>query len=68
MGKTIDKIELIFTRTRNTTRTALFTEALPDVAWSDQDFAVGYLYVKLQTLELIGDPTKIKVTIEPVEE
>ncbi len=68
MGKTIDKIELVFTRTRNTTRTALFTEQLPEVAWSDQDVAVGYLYVKLQALEFIGDPVKIKVTIEPVEE
>ena len=61
----MDKIELIFTEERKTTRTVLFHEELGDQAWSDQDVAVGPLYVKKQALEHIGSPVKIKVTIEP---
>ncbi len=60
-----DKIELVFKEDRKTKRTVKFDEVLGDFAWSDQDVAVGPLYVKKQALELIGDPSRIKVTIEP---
>ncbi len=62
---TPNKIELVFREDRKTTRTVLFQEELGEVAWSDQDVAVGPLYIKKQALETIGNPTKIKVTIEP---
>ncbi len=60
-----DKIVLEFQERRKTPRTVLFDEVLGDQSWSDQDVAVGPLYVKKQALELIGNPDKIKVTIEP---
>ena len=60
------KIELTFTQQKETKRTMLFQEELGEQGWSDQDVAVGPLYVKKQALELIGNPTKIKVTIEPI--
>lgn len=61
----MDKIELIFTKQRDTKRTTLFQEELGDQSWSEQDVAVGSLYVKQEALELIGSPEKLKVTIEP---
>jgi len=61
----MEKIELIFTEERKTKRTVLFREELGDQAWSDQDVAIGPLYVKQQALEQIGNPSKLKVTIEP---
>ncbi len=60
-----DKIELVFQEDRKTKRTVKFDEVLGDVAWSDKDVAVGPLYVQKQAIELIGNPIKIKVTIEP---
>ncbi len=60
-----NKIELEFKEDRKTTRTVKFDEVLGDFAWSDKDVAVGPLYVQKQALELIGNPVKIKVTIEP---
>jgi len=60
-----DKIELIFIEERKTKRAVLFQEQLGEIAWSDQDVAVGPLYVKKQAIETIGNPSKIKVTIEP---
>jgi len=63
----MDKIELIFTKQRDTKRTTLFQEELGDQSWSEQDVAVGSLYVKQEALELIGSPEKLKVTIEPAE-
>jgi len=65
--KTLDKIELEFTADRDTKRTRLFLEQLGEQTYSDQDVAIGTLYVKLQALEMIGNPSKLKVTIEPVE-
>lgn len=62
----MDKIELTFTEERKTKRAVLFREELGEQSWSDQDVAVGNLYVKKQALETIGNPTKIKVTIEPM--
>lgn len=60
-----EKLELVFTEDRKTKRAVLFHEELGTETYSDQDVAVGSLYVKKQALELIGNPGKIKVTIEP---
>lgn len=62
----MDKIELIFTEERKTKRAVLFREELGEVAWSDQDVAIGVLYIKKQALAQIGNPAKLKVTIEPM--
>lgn len=64
----MEKIELIFKEERKTKRAVLFYEELGEVTWSDQDIAVGSLYVRKQALELLGNPGKIKVTIEPAHE
>ena len=61
----LDKLELVFTEDRKTVRTVLFQEQLSEEAYSEQDVAVGSLYVKKQALELIGNPSKLKVTVEP---
>jgi len=63
----LDKIVLEFRGERDTKRTRLFQEQIGGQAYSDQDVAIGPLYVKLQALEMIGNPQKLKVTIEPVE-
>lgn len=62
----LEKIELKFKEERKTKRAVLFNEQLGDQTWSDQDVAVGNLYVKKQALELLGNPERIKVTIEPM--
>lgn len=62
----LSKLELTFTEDRKTKRAVLFSEVLGGQAYSDQDVAVGSLYVKKQALEMIGGPGKIKVTIEPI--
>jgi hypothetical protein len=59
-------IVLEFKHERDTKRASLFQEELGERQWSDQDVAVGPLYVKQQALELIGSPKKLKVTIEPI--
>jgi len=66
-GREVDKIVLEFKELRETKRTHLFEEELGEQAWSDQDVAVGNLYVKTQALEMIGMPTHIRVTVEPIE-
>ncbi len=58
-------ITLMFKVRRKTKRAILFDEQLGDRQWSDQDVAIGPLYVKKQALDLIGNPEQIKVTIEP---
>ena len=65
--KELDKIVLEFHKERDTLRTRLFKEQLGEQAFSDQDVAIGSLYVKLQALEMIGDPMKLRVTIEPID-
>ena len=65
--KELDKIVLEFTAERDTKRTTLFQEVLGEQTYSDQDVAVGSFYMKLQALEMIGSPRKLRVTIEPVE-
>lgn len=70
MAKTkpeLDKIVIEFKKRRETDRTYLFDEQLGERTWSEQDVAVGPLYMKKQALELIGMPEKIRVTIEPME-
>ena len=61
-----DKIELVFQEDRKTKRTVKFDEVLGDEAWSDQGVAIGPLYLKKLALELIGNPTKIKVVVTPL--
>lgn len=61
----LEKLELIFTEDRKTLRTVLFEEQLGEQGFSDEDIAVGPLYVKKQALEMIGNPSRLKVTIEP---
>lgn len=66
-NRELDKLELTFTWERDTKRARLFQEQLGDTEFSDQSVAVGSLYVKQQALQMIGDPKKIKVTIESIE-
>lgn len=61
----LDKIELTFMEDRATARTVLFQEEFGEQEWSSKGSAVGSLYVMKQALELIGNPKRIKVTIEP---
>ena len=61
----LDKLELIFTEDRKTIRTVLFLEELGEQAFSSKDIAVGPLYVQKEALEMIGNPGRLKVTIEP---
>ena len=61
----LNKLELVFTEDRKTTRTILFEEELGEQEYSSKGPAVGSLYVQKEALELIGNPGKIKVTIEP---
>lgn len=63
----LDKLELTFTEEYKTKRTVLFKEQLSEQSFSDEDVAVGPLYIKKQALEMIGNPGKIKVTIEPMQ-
>lgn len=69
-----EKIELVFVPERETKRTILFREQIVDgqQQWSDEDVAIGPLYIKKQALEtgFEVDPLKIKklkVTLEAVE-
>ena len=63
----LDKLELVFTEERKTKRAVLFSEVLGEQSYSEQDVAVGSLYMKKEALEMIGNPGRIKVTIEPVK-
>ncbi len=67
-----EKIELEFIPERETKRTIMFREKLAGQQWSDEDIAIGPLYVKKQALEtgFEIDPLKIKklkVTLEVLE-
>lgn len=62
----LEAITLEFNFKRQTTRTHLFGEVLGETQWSDQDVAIGSLYIKTQALEKIGLPKKVRVTIEPI--
>jgi len=63
----LDKIEVTFTQDRVTARTVLFMEDFGEQEWSVKGTAVGSIYVMKATLELIGNPKRLKVTIEPLE-
>ena len=62
----MEKLELIFSREKETKNTIRYKEVLGDVAHSSQDIAVGTLYIQREAL---GNPApqRLKVTIEPEE-
>lgn len=62
----LDKIVLEFKEDRKTKRTVKFDEVLGDQTWSEKDVAIGPLYLQKEALELIGNPTKIRVVITPL--
>lgn len=61
----LDKIEITFKEDRTTARAVLFQEEFGEQEWSVKGSAVGSLYVMKEALELIGNPKRLKVTIEP---
>jgi len=61
----MDKLELTFTRERETKRAVVFNEQLGDQAYSERAVAVGYVYIQKEALQLIGNPDKVKITVEP---
>lgn len=60
-------LNLTFTEDRKTVKTILFEEDSTEFEYSSKGYAVGYIYIQKEALELIGNPVKIKVTIEPVK-
>lgn len=65
IDNTEKEITFVATDTKETKRTHMFKEEIGEVAWSDEDVAVGILYVKTDALRMIGMPKKIDVTIKP---
>ena len=63
----LDKLELTFIKSYRTKRKTRYDEEVGDQAYSDRDVAIGYIYPYTEAMELIGNPNKIKVTIEPVQ-
>ena len=61
-----ERLVLDFNWSKDTKRTSMFEEQLGEQAYSDKDVAIGIIYVQQQALELIGDPKRIRVTIEPL--
>ena len=63
----MDKLELIFSREKETKNTIRYQEELGEEAHSSRDIAVGTLYIQKETL---GDspPQRLRVTIEAEEE
>jgi len=59
----MEKLELIFSREKETKNTIRYQEELSDMAHSSRDIAVGSLYVQK---EVLGDPPpqRLKVIIE----
>jgi hypothetical protein len=59
----MDKLELIFTREKETKNTIRYQEELGDEAYSGRDIAVGTIYIQR---EVLGDPPpqRLKVIIE----
>lgn len=62
MGK---KIELFFTKKYDTKKKIRYDEELGEFAWSARDVAIGYIYPFAEAMEELGNPERIKVTIEP---
>ena len=59
----MEKLELIFSREKETKNTVRYQEELGEVAHSSRDIAVGTLYVQK---EVLGQPApqRLRVTIE----
>ncbi|MBA7563738.1 hypothetical protein ES708_05398 [subsurface metagenome] len=59
----MDKLELVFSREKETKNTIRYQEELGDEAHSNRDIAVGSLYVQR---ECLGEPApqRLRVTIE----
>lgn len=59
----MEKLELIFSREKETKNTVRYQEELGEVAHSSRDVAVGTLYVQK---EVLGEPApqRLRVTIE----
>jgi hypothetical protein len=59
----MDKLELIFSREKETKNTIRYQEELGEEAHSSRDIAVGTIYVQKEAL---GEPApqRLKVTIE----
>ena len=59
----MDKLELIFSREKETKNTIRYQEELGEMAHSSRDIAVGSLYIQK---EVLGEPApqRLKVTIE----
>ena len=62
----MDKLELIFSREKETKNTIRYQEELGDEAYSSKDIAVGSLYIQKEAL---GDPPpqRLRITIEEEE-
>jgi hypothetical protein len=59
---TAEKLVIELTREKETPGTVRFQEQDPD-----EDPKVGTLYVKKAASKLLGNPTRIRVTIEAIE-
>lgn len=59
------QIELTFVSERVTKNTVRFQEELGTESYSGKDVAVGPLYIQKEALASIGNPPRVKVTIEP---
>ena len=59
----MEKLELIFSREKETKNTIRYEKVLGEMAHSDKDYAVGTLYVQKEAL---GDPPpqRLRVIIE----
>jgi len=59
----VEKLELIFSREKETKNTIRYQEELSDEAHSSRDIAVGSLYIQK---EVLGEPVpqRLRVTIE----
>lgn len=64
----LDELKLTFKFRNPTKNKNRFEEELGEQSFSERDTAVGTLYVEKEALEMIGNPTKLKVTIEPLKE
>jgi len=66
MAAEMDKIVLEFTKDYVTKHKIRYNEEIGEIGWSEKDVAVGYMYPYKDAMELIGNPERIRVTIEPI--
>lgn len=57
------KLELKFSREKETKNTVRFREVLGGVAYSEKDYAIGVIYIQKQALGTPA-PQRLKVVIE----